>query len=405
MRRLHNMTQAYDWGSTSDIPRFLGRSSTGEPVAEMWLGTHPLAPSQIETPQGLRPLADVAGDVPFMLKILAAEQPLSIQVHPGPAEARAGFEREEAAGVPLESPERIYKDPRHKPEMVYALSTFDTLVGFRPTAEILRVFAQLDSPSINAASATLRAKTGYKGIVRVLENLLIAPPPPAEVNQLVIQCKALVHDGVDIKRAYSTAAMIARHHPGDVGIVVSLLLNRFTLQPGEAMFLGTGVIHAHLSGLCLEAMANSDNVMRAGLTRKALHAEGLIQCLEAGMSRVARVEPGYPTFSTEVYSPAVDEFALAVTQVSPGDPDGVALISAEHSIIMCIGGAVQVLNAGGEKLTLSRGDAVYTDATDGRLSLVGTGEVAQIYLPGPNTPDSELRDLLGSRPVRQIPLV
>src|SRR5690606_3272808 len=132
----------------------------------------------------------------------------------GPAEAEAGFAREEAAGIPLDSPERVYKDPNHKPEMVYALSTFDTLVGFRPTAEILRVFTQLDSPTVNAAAATLRAKTGYKGIVRVLENLLIAPPPREEIAQVVIQCKALVHDGVDIKRAYTTAAMIARHHPG-----------------------------------------------------------------------------------------------------------------------------------------------------------------------------------------------
>ncbi len=402
MRRLHNMTQAYDWGSTSDIPRFLGRSGTGEPVAEMWLGTHPLAPSQVETPDGLRPLSDVAGDVPFMLKILAAEQPLSIQVHPSEAEAQEGFAREEAAGIALNAPERVFKDPHHKPEMVYALSTFDSLVGFRPTAEILRVFSQLDSPTVNAASATLRAKPGFKGIVRVLENLLIAPAPPEEIADIVIQCKALVHDGVDIKRAYTTAAMIARHHPGDIGIVVSLLLNRFTLQPGEAIFLGTGVIHAHLSGLCLEAMANSDNVMRAGLTRKALDVDGLIGCLSAGMSRVARVEAGYPSFSTELYSPAVDEFALAVTQVSPADPVGVDLITAEHSIIMCIGGSVSVTNGSGEKVTLSRGDAVYTNGADTNLVLLGTGEVAQIYLPGPNTPESELSDLVGHRPVRAL---
>lgn len=402
MRRLHNMTQAYDWGSTSDIPRFLGRSGSGEPVAELWLGTHPLAPSQVETADGLRPLSDVVGDVPFMLKLLAAEQPLSIQVHPSPAEAAEGFEREERAGIPLHSPARVFKDPHHKPEMVYALSTFDTLVGFRPTAEILRVFTQLDSPSVNAASATLRAKPGYKGIVRVLENLLIAPPPASEIANVVVQAKALVHDGVDIKRAYTTAAMIARHHPGDVGIIVSLLLNRFTLQPGEAMFLGTGVIHAHLSGMCLEAMANSDNVMRAGLTRKALDPEGLIRALEAGMSRVARVEPDYPSFSTEVYSPAVEEFALAVTQVSPADPAGVPLITATHSIVMCIGGAVHLVDAAGETFSLSRGDAVHTDTDDGVVTLAGTGEVAQIYLPDPNTPESELSDLLGHRPVRAL---
>jgi len=402
MRRLHNTTQGYDWGSTSDIPRFLGRSGSGEPVAELWVGTHPLGPSQVETDEGLRPLSEVAGEIPFMLKILAAEQPLSIQVHPNADEARTGFEREEAAGIPLDAPERIFKDPHHKPEMVYALSTFDTLVGFRPTAEILRVFAQLDSPTINAASATLRARPGYKGIVRVLENLLLAPPPAEEIAQVVVQCKALVHDGVDIKRAYSTAAMIARHHPADVGIVVSLMLNRFTLQPGEAMFLGTGVIHAHLSGLCLEAMANSDNVMRAGLTRKRLDPDGLIECLEAGMSRIARVEPEFPSFSTEVYSPAVDEFALAVTQVSPADPDGVALITAEHSFVMCIGGAVQVIDEHGEKVPLSRGESLYTTTEDGSLTAVGTGEIAQIYLPGPHTPDSRMEDLVGTRPGRAL---
>lgn len=402
MRRLHNATQAYDWGSTSDIPAFLGRTPTGEPVAEMWLGTHPLAPSMVETDDGLQPLSQWAGEVPFMLKILAAEQPLSIQVHPGAVDAREGFDREQAEGVPLDSPERIFKDPRHKPEMVYALSTFDTLVGFRPTAEILRVFAQLDSPAANALSATLRSRPGYKGIVRVLENLLLAPPPASEVAHLVTQCKALVHDGVDIKRAYATAALIARYHPGDVGILVSLMLNRITLQPGEAMFFGTGVIHAHLSGLCLEAMANSDNVMRAGLTRKALDPAGLIRSLEAGMSRVARVEPEYASFSTEVFSPAVEEFALAVTQVSPADPAGVELIEATHSIVMCIGGAVKVVNAAGEELSLARGDAVYTGAADGPLTLFGTGEIAQIYPPDQTTPESSLSDLVGNRPVREI---
>lgn len=402
MLRLHNSTQAYDWGSTSDIPRFLGASPSGEPVAELWLGTHPLAPSQVETEAGLRSLADVAGDLPFMLKVLAAEQPLSIQVHPGPGEALAGFEREEAAGIALDAPERAHTDPRHKPEMVYALSTFDTLAGFRPTAEILRVFAQLDSPAINVAETTLRANPGYQGIVRVLESLLADPPTTAEIESLVIQCKALVHDGVDIKRAYSTAATIARHHPGDVGIAISLLLNRFTLQPGEAVFLGAGVIHAHLSGLCLEAMASSDNVLRAGLTRKPRDPQGLIAALEAGMSRIARVEPDYASFSTEIYRPAVDEFALAITQVSPADPDGVALIAAAHSIIMCLGGSVHLVSDTGEKLSLRRGAAVYADAADGALTLVGTGEVAQIYLPGPSTPASQLQDLVGRRPGRAL---
>jgi mannose-6-phosphate isomerase len=394
MRRLHNTSRDYDWGSSEDIPRFLREPTDGRPVAEVWMGTHPLGASTIETPEGDAPLASVAGELPFMLKLLAASHPLSIQVHPNAQLAQAGFEREEAAGVPIDAPTRIYRDPHHKPEMVYALTTFDTLVGFRPTAEILRVLSAIESPLAQSLAEGLDDRPGFSGIVRVVETLLGDKPDIAEIERIVESCRDLAAQGIDIKRAYVTAVEIAEHHPGDVGVIISLLLNRLTLQPGEAAFLGPGIIHAHLQGMCLEAMVSSDNVLRAGLTSKHLDPVGLVQCLDKGMSRLARVTPEQRGFSTDVFSPAVEEFALSVTQCSRAEPDGARLPDAPQRIVVCTGGVVELVNEHGDTETLQRGESVYADSSDGSLRGIGTGELAQAYTPTPETPDAALTDLV-----------
>jgi mannose-6-phosphate isomerase len=319
---------------------------------------------------------------------------LSIQVHPSAQLARAGFEQEEAAGVPIDAPHRVYRDPHHKPEMVYALTTFDTLVGFRPTAEILRVLTAIESPLVQSIVASLHERPGFNGIVRVVERLHDAKPDVEDVDGVVESCRRLHERGIDIKRAYATAVEIAEHHPGDVGIVISLLLNRLTLQPGEAAFLGVGIIHAHLQGMCLELMASSDNVLRAGLTTKHLDPVGLVRCLDKGMSRLARVTPEQFGFSTDVFSPEVAEFALSVTQCSRAEPDGAALPVASRRIVVCTGGEVELVNEAGERKLLKRGDAIYADETDGALVGVGTGELAQAYTPTADTPAAELTDLV-----------
>lgn len=390
MLRLFNASRGYDWGSTADIPRFLGLEPNGEPVAEVWIGTHPLAPSG--TDDG--PLAAMAGDLPFLVKLLAADRPLSLQVHPNRAMAREGFAAEEAAGVPLDAAERTYKDPHHKPEMAYALTTFDTLVGFRPTAEILRVLAGLNTPLARRLAETLSAAPGYPGIVKLVERLLTEPVSPDEIAEVRDACRSLTEQGIDIKRAYVTALEIAEHFPEDVGVVVSLMLNRLTLQPGEAAFLGTGIIHSHLRGMCLEVMASSDNVLRAGLTNKSLDPAGLVQCLATGMSRLARVTPEPFGFSTDVFSPDVEEFALAVSQVSEGYRADTQLPLAQQRILVCTGGEVVLTNAAGQQLELSRGDSVYAGPDDGALTIVGTGEVAQAYTPTAETVAGELVDLI-----------
>lgn len=382
MHRLRNGVQNYDWGSTDAIPKFLGERRSDEPVAEMWIGTHPLKPSVAVDPVGNeKPLADVAGDLPFMVKLLAADRPLSLQVHPSRSMAEVGFDREEAAGVPLDAPHRVYKDRNHKPEMVYALTTFDSLIGFRPTAEILRVLGPLNTPLSQRLADDLRASPGFASIVQRIEWLLSAGIDPAEVHQLVGACRTLASLGMDIKRAYATAVEIAEHHPDDVGVVISLMLNRMTLQPGEAAYLETGVIHAHLRGLCLEVMATSDNVLRAGLTSKHIDPEGLVACLESGMARVARVTPDFLDYDTEVFSPAGGGFALAVTQISAAAPEGVELVRSDGSVLVCTGGEVSVVTEAGEKATIGRGEALYLSPDDRGATVLGLGEVAQAYVP------------------------
>lgn len=395
MYLLVNATQGYAWGSAAAIPTFLGRNGDGNPVAELWMGTHPRAPSSVEEAVGLlTPLANVAGELPFLLKVLAADKPLSLQVHPGRALAEAGYREEEAAGKPMDAPDRSYKDPNHKPEMAYALTTFDTLVGFRPTAEILRVLAAIDTPLTNSLGEDLRATPGFSGIVRLVERLLTEVVTPSEIADVVDDCRLLAESSIDIKRAFATAVEIAEHFPGDVGVVISLFLNRLTLQPGEAAFLGSGVIHAHLSGMCLEVMASSDNVLRAGLTAKNVNPAGLIRCLDKGMSRVARVTPEPWGFSTELFRPDVEEFALSVTQCSYAEPDGTALPNTGRRILVCTGGEVTLLSERGEGFDLQRGDSVYAGPDDGLLRIIGIGEVAQAYEPTERTRQSSMVDLV-----------
>lgn len=380
MHRLENHRRRYDWGSPVAIPDFLGETSDGDPVAEEWMGTHALGESHV----GGTPLSQVAGRLPFMFKLLAAERPLSIQVHPSPEIAREGFAAEEALGVAIDDPRRTFKDPHHKPEMVYALTTFDTLVGFRPTAEILRVLHGLDLPLSRRLAEELTDDPGYAGIVRLVARVLESPADPAEVEALVTRCRELVEQGIDVKRAYLTVVEISQHHPGDLGLIVSLALNRLTLQPGEAAFLDDGIIHAHLRGLCLEVMAASDNVVRGGLTSKPLDPHSLIDCLAVGMSRLARVTPRPFGLATEVFAPDVAEFALAVGQCATSDPDGTLLPTSDHRIVVCTGGTVELVAESGERLMLDRGDSVYAGADAGDLRIVGLGEVAQAFLPGPD---------------------
>lgn len=385
-------SQHYDWGSYDAIPRFLRTDSLGERIAEVWAGTHPLGTARIREFGAERKLSDVAGDVGFMLKVIAADRPLSIQVHPDAALAAAGFASEEAAGIPLHSAVRVFKDPRPKPEMVYALSTFDTLIGLRRTSEIMRILHTIEHPLALELSRGLNGQPGFSGIVRLIQRLLTVPPGPEAITTFIAACQKALDADLDIKRAFATVVELAESDPTDVGVVISLLMNRLTLQPGEAAYLATGVIHAHLRGLGLEVMVSSDNVLRAGLTRKHVDPEGLVWCLKEGTSRAARVEPIVINHSTELFAPT-GEFGLSVTQSSPAEPAGVNLPGSGQRLLICLGGTLTLANQQSKALTLARGSFAYADGADGDLTVTGIGEIAQAFVPAP-TLRGQLFDLL-----------
>jgi mannose-6-phosphate isomerase len=371
MFRLRAAVQNYDWGSLTAIPEFLGEPASGQPVAELWFGTHRLGASTVETGNGPRALADQVGELPFMLKVLAPAQPLSIQVHPASDLAESGFAAEEAAGLALSDAGRDYKDPHHKPEMIYALAPFETLVGLRPLDEAEQLLSSLDVPI--AKSLLDRSADG---VLAMGEHVLTSQVDRDAVDEFVEECAAQLAAGADVRRGYLTVVEAARIHPSDPGVVLALLLNRLTIEPGRSAFIRPGLIHAHLSGLCLEVMASSDNVFRAGLSTKRVNVQGVLASLEAPDGGDAKIEPTRISAATEVLEPAGGLFALSITRGSESRLPG-----AGHRILLCLDGAVDVVSDSGDHVPLVQGQAAFASADDGALELRGSGTTAQAYVP------------------------
>ncbi|HWM35333.1 MAG TPA: mannose-6-phosphate isomerase, class I [Pseudolysinimonas sp.] len=364
---INNTPRDYAWGSTTAIPALLGAEPTGEPQAELWLGTHPGSPSRLVGRPGT--LADLVPErLPFLLKVLAADAPLSLQAHPTRAQAAAGFARENAAGVPLDAPERNYKDDSPKPELIYALSDpFTALSGFRPVAETRAV---LDAVAGDARIAPLRERLADDGDLRSVFEWLITRGAGVEELTAAVTSAAEGLDG----DSWATVRLLAARYPGDPGIPISLLLHTIALRPGEALSLPAGNIHAYLGGLGIELMTASDNVLRGGLTPKHVDVPELLEVLDfrpvsAPYLRPEVLEPGVerfrpdgPGFALTVISP--DAAARGVDVAIPGG--GPAIAFAAH------GGAV--LSGGAGFLTLTPGAAAYL-ADEPVLRVSGDGRV------------------------------
>ncbi|WP_395640933.1 mannose-6-phosphate isomerase, class I [Pseudolysinimonas sp.] len=262
-----NEPRDYAWGSTTLIPELLGVAPDGRPQAEIWLGTHAGSPSRVVGRDG--DLRDLVGELPFLLKILAAGTPLSLQAHPTTAQAQEGFARENAAGIPVDAPHRNYKDPHAKPEMIYALSEeFRALCGFRPVTETRTV---LDA----VRPGLLPGLRADADLPATFEWLLSGHPDVAEV---VAEVTAIARDADG--DSWATVRLLAAHYPGDPGVVISLLLHTVVLAHGEALYLPAGNIHAYLSGLGIELMGPSDNVLRCGLTPKHVDVPELLRIVD-----------------------------------------------------------------------------------------------------------------------------
>ncbi|WP_326596983.1 mannose-6-phosphate isomerase, class I [Streptomyces sp. NBC_01803] len=391
MNRLHNTLRTYAWGSATALPELLGAEPTGEPQAELWMGAHPAAPSRVDRGAGHVPLTDViAADpegelgeaavrefgprLPFLLKLLAAESPLSLQVHPDRPQARAGYAAEEERGLPVDAPDRNYKDANHKPELICALTPFDGLCGFRPAAEAADLLEELGVGALKPYADALRAHPEGGALREVLTAVLTADPE-AMAETVAEAAEAAARLG----GAYAVYAELARHFPGDPGVIAATLLNRVRLEPGEALFLGAGVPHAYLRGLGVEIMANSDNVLRCGLTPKHVDVPELLRVVrfEAGGPGVLRpaAAPGDAT-GEEVYATPIDEFRLS-RHVLPAGSAPRPLPDRTAQILLCVDGRVTLRPTGGgtesdAELTLERGESAYARAGE-RVSAEGPG--------------------------------
>ncbi|GAA2284063.1 mannose-6-phosphate isomerase, class I [Streptomyces ruber] len=364
MDRLENTIRPYAWGSTTAIPRLRGVEPTGEPQAEMWMGAHPGAPSRTprgpltevidkapEQELGSRTVAKFGARLPFLLKILAAGAPLSLQVHPDLGQAREGYADEERRGVPVDAGHRNYKDANHKPELICALTEFDGLCGFRNPEQAAGLLAALGVDSLKPYVDLLRATPVEAALREVLTAVLTADPEDMArtVAEAADACERLGGD-------HAPYAAIARHYPGDPGVIAAMLLNHVRLQPGEALFLGAGVPHAYLNGLGVEIMANSDNVLRCGLTPKHVDVPELLRVVRFEASDPGVLRPEASSDGEEVYETPIDEFRLSRYVRADGTPAH-DLTCVTPQILLCTAGSVRV---GGHVLTA--GESVFVPA-------------------------------------------
>ncbi|MGV9502397.1 mannose-6-phosphate isomerase, class I [Streptomyces sp. NPDC003642] len=374
MDRLDNTIRPYAWGSPTAIPQLLGVEPTGEPQAEMWMGAHPGAPSRTERgtlvevidtdPEkelGPAAVAKFGPRLPFLLKILAAGAPLSLQVHPDLAQAKEGYADEERRGIPVDAPHRNYKDANHKPELICALTAFDGLCGFRAPLEAAALLDDLGVDSLKPYVDLLHAHPEDAALREVLTAILTADRE--EMARTVEEAAAAC---THLGGAYAPYADIAHHYPGDPGVIAAMLLNHVRLQPGEALYLGAGVPHAYLSGLGVEIMANSDNVLRCGLTPKHVDVPELLRIVRFHAADPGVLRPEAAPDGEEVYETPIDEFRLS-RYVLPEAGTTHDLTRPTPQILLCTAGTVR---AGDHDLT--PGASVFVPAGE-KAEVSGTG--------------------------------
>ncbi|MCF2532704.1 mannose-6-phosphate isomerase, class I [Yinghuangia soli] len=401
MDRLVNRVRISTWGSATAIPDLLGVPPTGEPQAELWMGAHPGDPSRIDRGDGLgqRALADViAADperelgaataarfgarLPFLLKVLAAEQPLSLQVHPNPAQAAAGFAEEQARGVPLDAPFRNYCDASHKPELACALGDLEALCGFREVAETVKLIDLLAVPELAGLSDALRREAEGEGLRLAMTYALTLPDNQRAivVGEVAAACLRVAESDSPFAAACAAVADLAHRHPADPGVVAALLLNHVRLTDGQAVYFAAGLPHSYLRGVFVEILANSDNVLRCGLTDKHIDIAELLRILEFRAGPVDVLEPVDGEDGELVYAAPVPDFRLS-RFVLDGGPAR-TLHAAGPQILLCTDGSARVADGRGGELALARGQSVYVPADDPPVLLGGTGSVFRATVPG-----------------------
>jgi mannose-6-phosphate isomerase len=387
---LENVMRPYAWGSTTAIAELLGRPASGGPEAELWIGAHPDSPSIAGTSAGTRTALDalIAQDprhflgqpsieefgprLPFLTKILAAAKPLSLQVHPSLEQAREGFAQENAAGVPADAAERNYRDDNHKPEMLFALTPFKALCGFKSVEGSKALFghivsfmelAGLEVPEIlSGVLEDLSADTEAAALQSAFTRLIAGGDDVDAATEQVVSALRSGAPMGDYAAELSTLTMLDGFYQGDPGVLISLLLNVVSLEPGEAVYLPAGNVHAYLHGLGVEVMAASDNVLRGGLTPKHVDVPELVRTIEFTSLGVPRIEASWTGLGQELYKPPFKEFQLQRIELGEG-AEPVPLAQAGPAVVLVTAGSV-VLDSPKSDLPLGRGDSAFIPASE-----------------------------------------
>jgi mannose-6-phosphate isomerase len=389
MFELTGVVKPYAWGSPTVLPNLLGHQPTGEPQAELWLGAHPGGSSTVRLergevairdalaaePEALLGVASVAAfgpRLPFLLKVLAVEAPLSLQAHPTREQAAEGFAAEEAAGVPIDAANRLYKDREHKPELICAVTPFEALVGFRPVAQTVALLDALAVTALGGVRDRLAAR-GEAALRPVVADLLATATDARSGLVEAVREAAVRLAAEPAGAAYAleldVAQRLAKAYPADPGVIIALLLNATRLQPGEALFLPAGMLHAYLSGVVVEPQASSDNTLRGGLSEKHVDPAELLRVLDASERPPHRVDPVEVAPGVSAYVPPVPEFRLARL-----DRAGAAVdLDGTGPAVLLVHDGELTVRSGGEEARVGRGRSVFVPAGRGPLTVSGDG--------------------------------
>nr|WP_300144599.1 mannose-6-phosphate isomerase, class I [Propionicimonas sp.] len=383
MQLLHGTVQHYAWGTTDAIPELMGVPGDGRPFAEYWLGAHPLSPSELggetldavvrEHPEIIgEPSRKAFGDqLPYLMKVLSARHALSLQAHPSRDQAEEGYARENAAGLAPDAPERTYRDDWPKPELLIALDEFHTLSGFRDPRRTAALFGGLGvADALVSVIGPLTERKGPAALAEVFLDVLSLDGERARLSEQVCAAAMRHKDAPgELGEFARTVLELDEVFTADPGILAALLMNRVVLQPGEAVFVPAGQMHAHLRGTGIEVMANSDNVIRGGLTSKHVDVGELVRVVDfsSGEPEILRPEPvgaGVDHYATPC--PEFDVWRVRAGADLPGDLPG----TGSARILLVVQGRAE-LTLGEQRLTLTKGESAFLSAADDRVTMLG----------------------------------
>ena len=394
---LENQVQNYAWGSKTFIPDLLGESSPAtEPQAELWMGAHPKAPSKViiqderislleliqKSPEDIlgRSVARrFSNSLPFLFKVLAATKPLSIQAHPNRDQAREGFAKENRRKIPLNASNRNYKDDNHKPEIICALKPFWALKGFRKVDEILFLLDRIGASSLEGELSALRGEPNREGLKTLFKGLMTLEKGGRAriISEVLEGCTRVAMDDP----AFEWVGKLSESYPDDIGILSPILLNLVHLQPGTAITISAGELHCYLGGAGIELMANSDNVLRGGLTPKHVDAQELFNILTFETGEIDLLKPKQTKDGEKVFATATDEYVLSVLDISK-DTLFKSPTKRSVEIMICIDGKARITDRGtGDVLPLKKGASYIVPAGVKQYQIEGTATIYKAFVP------------------------